>query len=194
MKPFLRIAGLSVIVTFAIASLAQDPPSANSKSMSAKNSSLSMADKKFVKEAAQGGMAEVELGQLAQQKASSDDVKKFGERMVSDHSKANDQLKQIATNQGISLPPQMTAKDNATKAMLSKLSGEDFDRAYMADMVKDHRADISDFEKESSNGKDSAIKDFAQQTLPTLKEHLKQAEDVRSSVKSTMPATSSMKK
>jgi putative membrane protein len=194
MKPFLRIAGLSVIVTFAIASVAQDPPSANSKSMSAKTSSLSMADKKFVKEAAQGGMAEVELGQLAQQKASSDDVKKFGERMVNDHSKANDQLKQIASDQGISLPSQMSAKDNATKAMLSKLSGKDFDRAYMADMVKDHRADISEFEKESSSGKDPAIKDFAQQTLPTLRDHLKQAEEVHSSVKSTMSATSSMKK
>ena len=90
---------------------------------------MSMTDQKFVKEAAQGGMAEVELGQLAVQKASNQDVKKFGQRMVDDHGKANDKLKEIASIKGITLPASPDAKQKAMKERLSKLSGEQFDKA-----------------------------------------------------------------
>src|SRR3569832_1564497 len=96
---------------------------------SAGSSQLSSTDQNFVKKAAQGGMAEVELGKLATQKASSDDVKKFGQRMVDDHTKANDQLKQIAGSKGISLPTDLDAKDQALKDRLSKLDGEQLGRA-----------------------------------------------------------------
>lgn len=145
---------------------------------SAGSSQLSAADQKFVKKAAQGGMAEVELGKLATQKASSDDVKKFGQRMVDDHTKANDQLKQIAGNKGISLPTDLDAKDQALKDRLSKLDGEQFDRAYMKNMVRDHTKDVSEFRKESTSAKDNDLKNFASQTLPTLEDHLKEAKNI----------------
>lgn len=135
-------------------------------------------DSTFVKKAARGDLAEVELGQLAAQKASSEKVKKFGQRMVDDHTKANDELKQVAAEKHIDLPQQLDAKDKATKARLEKLSGVQFDRVYMRDMVRDHQKDIAEFERESQMAKDPAIKSFAQQTLPTLREHLKEAEKI----------------
>ena len=142
------------------------------------SSGLSAADHRFINEAAQGGLAEVELGQLAVQKASSDDVKKFGQRMVDDHSKANDQLKELAASKGINLPQAPNAKQEATKDRLSKLSGEQFDKAYMRDMVQDHKKDVAAFQAESTLGRDTDVKNFAAQTLPTLQSHLKEAEDV----------------
>ena len=179
----------NAVLTAAVAGLislgavAQSPDKTSSQgsqsaSSSAGSSQLSAADQNFVKKAAQGGMAEVELGKLATQKASSDDVKKFGQRMVDDHSKANDQLKQIAGNKGVSLPTDLDAKDQALKDRLSKLDGEQFDRAYMKNMVHDHTKDVSEFRKESTSAKDSDLKSFASQTLPTLEDHLKQAKSI----------------
>ena len=168
------LAGLSQTGSMSDSSGSHSTTSMNSKS----GSSLSASDKKFVRDAAQGGMAEVELGKLATEKASSDDVKKFGQRMVDDHTKAGDQLKQVASNEGIQLPQSLSAKDKLTKERLSKLSGEQFDKAYMADMVKDHTQDVAEFQRESQSGKDPAVKDFASQTLPTLEDHLKQAKEI----------------
>lgn len=142
------------------------------------SSTMSVSDKKFVREAAIGGIAEVEMGELAAEKGSSSQVKQFGQRMVDDHSKANDQLKQIAASKGIDLPTELDARHKAKKEMLSKLSGEQFDHAYMKDMVKDHTEDVAEFKKESTSGKDPDIKNFAAQTLPTLKEHLQQATSI----------------
>jgi len=150
----------------------------SASSGSTSKSGVSLADEKFVEKAAQGGMAEVELGQLATEKASSDDVKKFGQRMVDDHSKANEELKQVAGSKGIDLPMSLNAKDQATKDRLSKLSGDAFDRAYLQDMVKDHIKDVVEFQHESKSGKDSDIKNFASQTLPRLQEHLNQAKSI----------------
>lgn len=135
-------------------------------------------DSTFVKKAAQGGLAEVELGQLAVQKASNEEVKKFGQRMVDDHTKANEQLKQVAAEKQIEIPQTINAKDKATKARLDKLSGEKFDKAYMKDMVKDHRKDVAEFEQEAKMAKDQQIKSFVEQTLPTLKDHLQEAERI----------------
>ena len=157
--------------------VAQQDKDTNGTAMSSKHSAgTAMTDKTFVKKAAEGGLAEVELGQLAAQKASNEEVKKFGQRMVDDHSKANDQLKQVAAQEHINLPTEPSAKDKATKARLEKLSGEQFDRAYMRDMVKDHRTDVAEFAHEAKMGKDPAVKSFAESTLPTLREHLKLAE------------------
>jgi putative membrane protein len=139
---------------------------------------LTAADRQFVKKAAQGGMAEVELGQLATEKAASPDVKQFGQRMVDDHTKANDQLKQVASDEGVTVPDKLDAKDAATKARLEKLSGKAFDRAYMHDMVLDHTKDVSDFRMESKNATDPAVKNFAKETLPTLESHLKEAKSI----------------
>ncbi len=139
---------------------------------------LSAADKTFIKKAAEGGLAEVELGQLAAQKASSPEVRQFGQRMVDDHSKANDQLKQVASQKGVTVPDKLTAKDAATKAKLEKLSGEAFDRAYMKDMVSDHTKDVSEFQDASQTARDPDVKDFVSKTLPTLQEHLNQAQSI----------------
>jgi putative membrane protein len=150
----------------------------SSQASSKGSSQLSASDQSFVKKAAAGGMAEVELGKLATEKASSDDVKKFGQRMVEDHSKANDQLKQLASQKGVNLPSDLEAKDKALKDRLSKLSGEQFDRAYMKNMVRDHTKDVAEFRKESKSAKDNDLKNFASQTLPTLEDHLKQAKSI----------------
>jgi len=141
------------------------------------------ADTNFATKAAQGGMAEVKLGQLAEQHAQNADVKAFGQRMVTDHTKANDELKAIAGRKGITLPSDIDAKDQATYDRLSKLNGAAFDKAYMRDMVSDHRTDVAEFRRESEHGTDADIKGFAAKTLPTLEEHLKMAESTDAKVK-----------
>jgi putative membrane protein len=132
----------------------------------------------FARKAATGGLAEVELGRLAAQKGSSDRVREFGQRMVEDHGKANAELQQAARDQGIDLPAEIDAKQQATIDRLSKLSGTAFDQAYMRDMVKDHEHDVAEFERAAKSGEDSPIRRFAQQTLPTLRDHLKMAKQV----------------
>jgi putative membrane protein len=148
-----------------------------------------VSDAQFAKKAAQGGMAEVKIGQLAQDKGTSDSVKKFGQRMVEDHSKAGDELKKAAAQENITLPDDVSAKDKATYDALSKLSGAAFDRAYARDMVKDHEQDVADFNKEASGGQKPAIKDFASQALPTLQDHLQQAKEMRQNVAVSNPSS-----
>jgi putative membrane protein len=141
------------------------------------------SDNDFITKAARGGMAEVELGKLAVSKATDSKVKSFGQKMVDDHSKANDKLSTLAADKGVLMPNSLTSSDQSTVDKLSKLSGHDFDESYMEDMVKDHKADISEFEKESQNGRDPDVKGFAAKTLPTLQEHLRMAEDTLAAVK-----------
>jgi putative membrane protein len=140
------------------------------------------ADHMFVMKVAKGGMAEVQLGQLASEKASSDEVKKFGQRMVTDHNKANDELKSLAQQKNITLPTEIDAKDKALHDRLAKLSGPAFDRAYMQHMITDHRAVVTEFKKESTMAKDPDIKAWAAKTLPTIEEHLKLAQDANHAV------------
>jgi putative membrane protein len=143
------------------------------------------SDQTFVMDAAKGGMAEVELGKLAAEKASNNEVKQFGQRMVDDHGKANNELKSLASSKNITLPNELDAKDKAVRDRLSKLSGAAFDRAYMQAMLRDHRKDVNEFKRESTSGKDPEIKAFASKTLPTLEEHLKQAETATRAVGTT---------
>jgi putative membrane protein len=136
-------------------------------------------DETFMIKAARGGMAEVELGKLAVDKAASDEVKKFGRRMVDDHSKAGDELKTLAQNKHITLPTTVGPEDQALHDRLAKLSGAAFDRAYMQAMVTDHRQDVNEFRVEAKSGKDGDVKGWAAKTLPTLEEHLKLAQKVK---------------
>jgi len=154
---------------------------------------LSGADRTFVMKAAEGGMAEVELGRLAASKGTDPDVKAFGQRMVDDHSKANDKLKAIATEEGVTLPSVLKGEMKTLNDKLSKASGAEFDKMYMSHMVKDHKTDVAEFEKESKNGKDSDVKGFATDTLPTLREHLQMAQTTATKV-GAMPSHASMKK
>jgi len=139
---------------------------------------LSAVDKKFMTEAAQGGLAEVQLGQLASQRATSDAVKQFGQRMVQDHTQANTQLKQLASQKGVTLPTTIGSENQKVKQQLSKLSKTRFDKAYINDMVKDHVKDVSLFQSEAQGGQDTDVKAFAAQTLPTLQEHLQMAKSI----------------
>ena len=165
------------------ASAQSTAPATGTKGSSTTATKAANPDSSFVKKAAMGGMAEVELGNLAQQKAASDQVKQFGARMVQDHGKANDELKQIAGSKGIDLPTALDDKHRKDKEKLGKLSGAQFDKAYMSHMVDDHKKDVADFKKEASSGKDADIKAFAAKTLPTLEEHLKLAQSTNDAVK-----------
>src|SRR5947209_10188655 len=140
-----RIVRKSIISlgVIALTTLCASAQMSQSSTSTGSGSGLSASDKTFIKKAAEGGLAEVQLGQLAAEKASSPDVKQFGQRMVDDHTKANDQLKQVASQKGVTIPDKLSAKDEATKARLEKLSGESFDHAYMKDMVTDHTKDVS---------------------------------------------------
>jgi putative membrane protein len=174
----LAIAALPAAVLGQTNSMPSDSSPATNSNFASGSGSVSASDEKFVREAAEGGMAEIALGELATEKASSDEVKKFGQRMVDDHSKAADELKEIASSKGIRVPDKLSAKERMTKDRLSKLSGEQFDRAYMSDMVKDHAEDVADFKLESSSGTDPDVKHFAATTLPTLQDHLRQAKEI----------------
>ena len=137
--------------------------------------SVSNADRKFAMTAAMDGMTEVELGRLATERGASDAVKQFGQRMVDDHSKANDELKQWATTAGVTLPTALDAKHQAMVTKMSGLSGAAFDKAYAQAMVKDHTKAVQLFQREADRGMDSGLKSFASSKLPTLREHLEMA-------------------
>jgi putative membrane protein len=141
------------------------------------------ADSDFVQKAASGGMLEVRLGELAQTNAANAAVRQFGARMVRDHSKANQQLLTVLRGEGLIPPRVMLDKDIKTFNQLAKLRGAEFDRAYMKHMVDDHKEDVALFEKEGKDGKDAKVKAFAEKALPTLKEHLKMAEETYDKVK-----------
>jgi putative membrane protein len=174
----LRQCALAAASVFALNFGAYAQTASPASGAAAKSASLDSADRKFIEKAATGGMAEVEMGKLAQQHAASDQVKQFADRMVQDHSKANDELKAIATSKGVQLPgaPDKAAKRNLDK--LGKLSGANFDREYMQHMVGDHKSTVAMFQAEAKSGKDADVKGFAGKTLPTLQEHLKMAQTV----------------
>lgn len=140
-------------------------------------SALSDADKEFISKAGMGGMAEVQMGTLALQKATNADVKAFAQRMVTDHSQANDELSQLATAKGIALPTELTGDPKAALDHLSGLSGAEFDKAYMTHMVEDHDKTVADFDKASTSATDADVKTWAGKTLPTLQSHQQQAKD-----------------
>src|SRR4051812_32610519 len=164
-------AGTAVVPTAFAADQAK--PSASTASTAASSTaSVPAANQKFAMKAAQGGIAEVELGKLAQEKAQSQEVKSFAARMVKDHSSANDKLKQIASKDGIQLPTEMDKSDQKLHDKLSKLSGAKFDEEYMSHMVSDHKKDVKEFQHEAQSARSDDIKQFASDTLPTLREHL----------------------
>jgi putative membrane protein len=137
---------------------------------------------KFAPVAAQGGMAEVEMGQLAIQRAADPAVKEFGQRMVTDHSRAGAELKTIASRKQIQLPTEISSSQKSMVDKLSKLSGAEFDKEYMSGMVKDPEEDAKEFQTQSNEGNDPDIKAFAAKTLPIIQEHLQMARTVAKKV------------
>ena len=154
------------------AALAQSPKSkSDSNTNKAKASTLSSADKAFIKDAAKGGMMEVAMGRVAEKNASESEVKNFGARMVKDHSKANEDLKAIA-------------KEENVEWLAEKEAGKwKSDKDYMGAMVKDHEKDLTEFEKEAKDGSDSKVKSFADKTAKTVREHLEMAKEIDAKLK-----------
>ena len=139
-------------------------------------------DETFMMKAAGAGTAEVELGRLGVDKASSDEVKKFAQRMVDDHSKANDELKTLASSKNVTLPQEPDPHAKAMHDKLAAMSGAGFDRAFMQAMVADHKKAVNDFRMASKSAKDPEVKGWAAKTLPTLEEHLKMAQSTTTAV------------
>ncbi len=144
-------------------------------------------DRVFLKDALEGGMAEVQLGQLALQKSSNADVKQFAQRMVDDHTKMGDQIKPIAEQIGVKIPDGPSKKDKNIIAKLQELNGNDFDKAYMKDMVKDHKADLTDFRSEADQGSNPAVKNAASQGSVIISQHLQMAEQIDQKTSTTGP-------
>lgn len=193
----LLIPSMAIALFFGLSAsslVAQDAESKADSAPAAKTSKPSAAsmDKKFVSEAAAGGLAEVDLGNLAKSNASDDSVKQFGDRMVTDHSKANDELKDLAQTKGWTIPTAETAKDKATRDRLAKKTGAAFDKAYIRDMVADHTMDVKEFKQCAASCSDPDLKAWAAKTAPTLEDHLKMAKDAAQKVGAlTSPKSSS---
>lgn len=186
------------IILFAGFTFSQDDQKTATKEKTSTNKKIHMEKKNtstdsFVKEAASGGMMEVELGKYAKDNASSEDVKNFGDMMVTDHSKANDELKDALKKTNLEPNKEMLKQHQSMYDKLAKLKGSDFDKAYMKMMVEDHKKDVKAFEKASKNEKNADIKSWAANTLPTLKKHLQKAEEINKNLKSTKVSKKTMK-
>ena len=166
----------TALLALGIAFGAAGQPAKKDPLAKAKGPAISEEDRQFANRAAASGIAEVEMAKFARQVAINRDVKKYAERMVADHGKANDELKAIAAAKKIPLP---TAPSRVTQGELNKLQehkGAAFDLEYMQHMVKDHKKGIAEFEKQAKSGKDAELRKWAEEKLPTLQEHLKLAE------------------
>ncbi len=173
---------LTTVASLAVA-VAASAQSARSDAQ-AQRGQFSDKDYRFIEKAAAGGAMEVQMGQLAAQKGASQAVRDFGQRMVTDHSKAAKELKQLVTQKGAMLPAQMSHHEESTMKHLQSLTGADFDKAYSKDMVSDHRKDVKDFQKEAGEVTDPDLRAWAQKTLPVLQQHLQLAQQMETTVKS----------
>jgi putative membrane protein len=151
-----------------------DAKKSNAATATTATTALSAKDKTFMQNAAKGGMEEVEMGKMAQSKGQSDGVKKFGTRMVTDHSNANNELMALAAKKGVKL--------SSAKAKMEKM-GANFDKEYMADMVKDHQKDLAEFQAEAKDGADADVKKFAEKGAKMVQKHLKLAQETQSKLK-----------
>ncbi|WP_437620865.1 DUF4142 domain-containing protein [Sorangium sp. So ce1151] len=181
LKPVLLTTLLAAFLSAATA--AQGQNATGGQTTQAGKATLSKSDREFVEKAALGGLLEVRLGQLAQQRASSPDVKSFGQRMIDDHGAVNKRLAELAQRKGVLVPQELDQKHREKVDKLSKKTGAEFDRAYMSDMVDDHEDDVEEFEEATKEVKDADLKGFAAATLPKLREHLALARQINGKVK-----------
>jgi putative membrane protein len=152
--------------------------------MSANSGKIGAEDKQFMKTAMEGDMAEIQLAQLAQQKASSDQVKQFAQRMITDHTRMDAQMKPMAQQFGVEAPTQLDAKHKAVEAKLQALSGDQFDQEYIKAMVADHSEDDQAFIREEAAASSPDLKSAVTQAEPTIAEHLRMAQQIQKSMKS----------
>jgi putative membrane protein len=173
-----RVVPHSVAFCLVVVASGQTPPSDQHMDNGARRM-MKSADTAFALKAVQGGLAEVKLGRLAAEKGASPDVKAFGQQMVEDHGKANERLKAAAESEGMTLPADVNGTQQAMYDRLSKLSGAQFDSAYVKDMMMDHQEDIKEFKKEAQSGTDEQMKSFASQTLPVIEGHLEKLKSIQ---------------
>jgi len=167
---------LTVISLVAVSLLAVSGPAAAQVQL------VNNADRAFINKAATAGAAEVELGRVATLRAARPSVRSFGERMVIDHSRSNAELAAFAQSKGLALPTLLEPSQQVMRDRLNALSGADFDRAYMSEMVRDHTADIALFERAADVSADPDVKAWAARSLPMLRDHLALARQVNSEV------------
>lgn len=139
---------------------------------------LSSADRNFITTAAQANLAEIQTAKMVEQKTTDPAVKDFASRMITDHTQANQQLSKVADRAGVQLPTKPSIAELSQKDELQQLSGAKLNDAYIHAQLQDHKQVISEFEQEIDHGQDHAVKEFAEQTLPTLQDHIRIAEDV----------------
>jgi len=166
---------------FAVAAIIAEPVFAQQMRV-ARQHQLSGPDMSFMREAAVGGMAEVELGKLAQQNAQSEDVKQFGARMVEDHGAAGKELATLAGSKGVRLPDQLDPKHAQLRDKLARLRGAQFDRTYMREMTKDHDKDLKVFRRQAQSASNPELKQFAAKTVGVIEQHDKLAHDISQSL------------
>jgi putative membrane protein len=171
-KSGMLLAGTAIFITLSGPAIAQ-------------KSDESSGDVRFARQAAMGGMMEVELGRIAVRKSSNDKVKEFGQRMIDDHSKGGDELKGIAAKNDFKIPSQLDERHRAIVNGYANMAGTEFDRAYMRDMVTDHQTNIAEFQKEANSGLNPDLKSWATTTLPMLQEHHRIAKETESSLSVT---------
>ena len=148
----------------------------------AKTTQISSEDREFMTKAAHAGHAEVKAGEMTLEKSENEQVRQFAQRMIDDHTKANEELQELAANKGVTLPSEPDEDQKKTANELSELSGEDFDAEYMDAQVSDHETVIGFFEDETDDGSDADVIAFASKTLPKLRAHLEMAENINSNL------------
>ncbi|MBZ8140112.1 DUF305 domain-containing protein [Rubrivivax gelatinosus] len=183
-----RAALAAALISFAAAAGAQSaaqqsaPGASAATQATATGRDVARGDRQFLEHAAAGGMAEVALGNMAKERASSPQVRQFGERMVQDHTGANREVMRLATARGVGTPAESDRRQRRSLDKLAQLNGAEFDREFMKAMVEDHERTVELFEKQSRSGDDAELKAFATKTLPTLRDHLKAARALHDTV------------
>ncbi|HWH39526.1 MAG TPA: DUF4142 domain-containing protein [Usitatibacter sp.] len=158
--------------------------------LAANNSTLSRSDRKFIEKTAQAGMAEVDAGKLAETKADGQEVKDFARRMVEEHTKANEELKQLAASKGVAMPSDVDRKHHRIMDKLQHHTAAQFEREYLRNQVSDHKDVVRAFEKEANGGGDADLRNWAAGKLPTLREHLRMAQAAQQGSKAEKPKAS----
>jgi putative membrane protein len=184
MKNATMLAGVLAVIGLTGFSASAAQPGPDQAPAQAPNATLAKQDSDFFEDAAQGGLLEVKLGQLAVKNATNEDVRKFAQRMIDDHTKLNTQLTQIGhQKKGVTVPSALDKKHQKEVDKLAQYTGAKFDHEYMSRMVDEHENDVKAFDKQAKDGKDPDLKQLAASTLPTLQDHLTQAKEIEARLK-----------
>lgn len=136
----------------------------------------------FLQKAAEGQQAEIALGELASERAGNQQVKRFGAQMIEDHRKTSAEIRQLAFKEGVILPTELTGKHKDKQEQFARLSGREFDQAYIGYMLRDHRKDVKELERHLKAIRDLQVRQWAEGTLPLLRQHLRQAQQIASAI------------